>query len=60
MQLTKRDAFVWSNEVQIAFNKLKDVMCIYPYLTIPNFFIPFIVEYDAPKLGIRAMLMHKG
>lgn len=49
-QLTKKDAFFWSDEAHKAFKKLKEVMCTCPYLAIPNFSAPFTVECDAFKL----------
>lgn len=59
-ELTKKDAFVWSNESQMAFEELKRVMCTYPCLTIPNFSIRFTIVCDASKYGIGAVIMEEG
>lgn len=57
MQLTKKDAFVWGNEAQMAFEELKRVMCICPYLAILNFSIQFTIVYDPSKYGVGVILM---
>jgi len=58
-QLTKKDAFIWSDEAQKPFDKLKRVMCTCPCLAIPDFSSPFTIKYDASKYGIGVVLMQK-
>ena len=55
--LTKKGVFSWSNTAQRAFDKLKDVMSSCPVLTLPDFMQPFVLECDASREGINAVLM---
>ncbi|KAL0423465.1 UNVERIFIED_CONTAM: hypothetical protein Sradi_0881300 [Sesamum radiatum] len=55
--LLKNDAFEWNPEVEIAFNRLKEVMTIAIVLTMPDFSQPFVVETDACGKGIGVILM---
>lgn len=58
--LKKKGAFIWIEEAQKIFDKLKEVMSSCPVLAIPNFSLPFVVECDASREGIGAVLTQRG
>ena len=58
--LLKKDAFSWTPEARKAFEDLKQVMCITPVLSTLDFKKTFIVECDASRNGIGAILMQEG
>jgi hypothetical protein len=55
--LTKKGAFKWSDEAQLAFDKMKKVMSTCLVLALPYFSHPFILECDASGEGIGVVLM---
>ena len=56
----KKDAFSWNSEATKAFEHLKESMCLAPVLATPDFTNFFIVECDASRNGIGAILMQGG
>ena len=52
----KGKKFVWSQECQKSFEKLKEALCEAPVLAFPNFDLPFILDTDASTTGIAAVL----
>ena len=57
--LTKKGAFSWSEEAQAAFEKLKEITSSCLVLALPEFTQPFVLECDASREGIRAVLIQK-
>ena len=55
--LLKNDSFVWTSEVAIAFQRLKEAVSCPIVLGLPDFTKPFIMECDASSLGLGAVLM---
>jgi hypothetical protein len=55
--LLKKDAFVWTDETQAAFEGLKKAMSEVPMLGLPNFNEKFILETDDSGAGMGAVLI---
>ena len=55
--LLKNDSFVWTLEVAISFQRLKEVVSCPLVLALPDFTKLFIMECDASSLGLGAVLM---
>lgn len=59
-QLLKKGAYSWDEEANIAFEALKRAMTNTPVLALPDFSKPFIIETDACKNGVGAVMMQEG
>lgn len=59
-QMLKKGEFKWMEESKDAFERLKEVLVTPPILTMPNFDEDLVLECDALKEGIRAVLMQSG
>lgn len=51
-QLLKLSAYKWTEQVQVAFEKLKISMMTLPILAMPDFTLPFEIEMDAPVMEL--------
>lgn len=45
--MLRKDAFLWNDEADLAFQHLKQAMLSPPVLALPDFSLPFIIETDA-------------
>lgn len=57
--LKKEVPFRWTESQDVAFNKLKDILCTQPLLQYPNFEKEFIVISDASNYGLGGVLSQK-
>ena len=58
--LLKKNAFLWNDKVEKAFEELKAAVSQPPVLELPDFFQTFVIECDASGFGMRAVLMQGG
>lgn len=58
--LKKRVVFVWTEAHTAAFQAIKTSLVTAPVLALPNFQKAFVIETDASKYGIGAVLMQDG
>lgn len=58
-EITKKDAFHWNLETNLAFEELKRAVTSALVLAYPDFSIPFEVECDASGKGVGAVLMQQ-
>ena len=54
--LTKKYAFQWHKGAEKTFQRMKEVISNCPILALPSFSEPFVLECDASKEGIGAVL----
>lgn len=55
-ELTKHKKFVWTEEANLAFLKLKSALVSAPVLSNPNYELPFIITCDASDSAIGGTL----
>ena len=54
--LSDSEKFVWEEEQQRAFDRIKSILTRYPCLSIPDWKIPFHIETDASSVATGAVL----
>ncbi|RDX87535.1 putative mitochondrial protein, partial [Mucuna pruriens] len=57
--LLKKDAFQWGDEAQRVFEQLKVVVTTLPILAVLDFTKQFVVETDASRTGLGAILLQE-
>ncbi|WVY96227.1 hypothetical protein V8G54_028378 [Vigna mungo] len=57
--LLKKDNFMWNENAQAAFTILKNKLLASPVLVLPKFDSMFIIQTDASRIGIEAVLSQK-
>src|SRR6266540_4603935 len=58
--LAKKVSYVWGQEQQQAFDRLKQIISTVPVLAHPDFNQPFILHTDVSKEGLGAILAQEG
>jgi hypothetical protein len=58
--LLNKEAFCWTKEETKYFEKLKEAMCMKPFLTTLDITNTFIMECDSSEHGISVVLMQEG
>jgi hypothetical protein len=58
--LLKKNDFTWTPTTDQSFQALKEAMCITPVLSLLDFTKTFVLECDASRKGIGAILMQEG
>ena len=56
----KKRAIAWTNDCQVAFEKLKNRMTAAPILVPPNPDVPYVIETDASDYAVGAVLLQQG
>ncbi len=57
LQLTQKAArFIWTDECEHTFQRLKQLLCSAPILAYPNFGKEFVLQTDASDYGVGAVL----
>lgn len=56
-QLLKKGGFMWNDKAEESFNKLKKAMTETPVLALPDFEKTFVIETDACRNGVGAVMM---
>ena len=56
---SRKKAFRWNADREAAFDKLKTALVTPPLLEYPDFEQPFVVETDASKVALGAVLAQK-
>ena len=54
--LKKNIKFHWTDEAQLAFDRLKEILCSEPLLQYPDFSKPFVVTTDSSNFALGAIL----
>ena len=49
----------WSDEAEVAFNKLKEMLSSRPVLRLPDFTRQFVIRTDASNVGVGAVLLQR-
>lgn len=58
--LLHKGQFAWSEEAEKVFGDLKQAMMTTPTLVLPEFSLPFVIQTDASRDGVGAVLSQNG